>query len=69
MASDQLQAAGIISQLISRPWMCRFYRNAERSFTFAEALTQVKTVVRSLKDLEKIRTVECVSHMTALRHC
>ena len=62
MASDQLQAAGIISQLVSRPWMYRFYRNAERSFTFVDALTQVKTVVRSLEDLEKVLTVDCITH-------
>ena len=38
---DQLQSAGIISQLLSRLWMLRFYRNANRSFTFVEALKQV----------------------------
>ena len=62
MASDQLQAAGIISQLVSRPWMCRFYRNAEKSFTFVEALIQVKNVVCSLKDLETTRTVDSIKH-------
>ena len=45
ITSVQLQAAGIISQLVSRQWMCWFYRNAGRSFIFVEALE--KTGVRS----------------------
>ena len=61
ITSEQLQAAEIISQLVSCPWMCWFYRNAGRTFIFVEALTQVKTVVGSVEDLESddvaIRTV------------
>ena len=41
---DQLQALGIMSQLLSRPWMKRFYRNAKKSFSYMEAFEQVYIV-------------------------
>ena len=41
---DQLQARGTMSQLLSRPWLKLFYRNARKSFTHMEAFEQICTV-------------------------
>ena len=40
-AKDQLQAVAVMSQMISAPWMKRFYRDAETTFTHMEAFDQV----------------------------
>ena len=45
MAHDQFQAAGIMSQVISRPWMKKFYRSAESSYSHMDAFTQVRIYV------------------------
>ena len=41
MAHGQFRAAGILSQVISRPWMKKFYRSAESSYSHMDAFTQV----------------------------
>lgn len=38
---DQLKSVAIFSQLVSRPWMKRFYRGADTSYTHMEAFNQV----------------------------
>ena len=41
MAQDQLQAVGILSQMLSAPWMRRFYRDAKTTFSHMQAFDQV----------------------------
>ena len=38
---DEIKAVAIFSQLVSKPWMKRFYRDAETTFTRMEAFDQV----------------------------
>ena len=44
----QMKAAAIISLILSRSWMKTFYRDGLSSFTHAEALQQVKSVIEKL---------------------
>ena len=37
LAMDEFKAVGIMSRLLSAPWMSRFYRDAEKTFTYVEA--------------------------------
>ena len=41
MTRDQLQAVGMLSQMLSAPWMRRFYRDAQTTFSHMEAFEQV----------------------------
>ena len=41
LAQDQFQALAILSQLLSRPWMKRFYRDAITTYSHFEAFQQV----------------------------
>ena len=51
MAQEQFQALAIFSKILSAPWMRRFYRSAETTYTHMEAFEQVKTVMANLTAL------------------
>ena len=51
MTQKQLQSVAILSQMLSAPWMRRFYRNAATSFTYMDAYKQVQMVLRSINIL------------------
>ena len=46
MTRDQLQAVEMLSQILSAPWMRRFYRDAKTTFSYMEALDQVNLTGR-----------------------
>ena len=46
MTRDQLQAVGMLSQMLSAPWMRRFYRDAKTTFSHMEAFDQVNLTYR-----------------------
>ena len=48
MTQEQLQSVAILSQMLSAPWMRRFYRNAATSFTHMEAYEQVQMVLHNI---------------------
>ena len=48
LAMAEFQAVGIMSRLLSAPWMSRFYRDVERSFSYIQVFQQVKAVIGHL---------------------
>ena len=48
MTQEQIQSVAILSQMLSAPWMRRFYRNAATSFTHMKAYKQVQMVLRNI---------------------
>ena len=55
-------AVGIMSRLLSAPWMSRFYRDAEKTFTYVEAFHQVNDVIDHLARMaaDRCLTVESI---------
>ena len=53
LAHAEFQTVGIMSRLLSAPWMSRFYRNPERSFTYVEAFKQVRHVIMRLTEIHE----------------
>ena len=56
LSHAEFQTVGIMSRLLSAPWMSRFYMNPERSFTYVEAFKQVRHVIMrfaEIRDNEK----------------
>ena len=53
LAHAEFQTIGIMSRLLSAPWMSRFYRNPERSFTYVEAFKQVRHVIMRLTEIHE----------------
>ena len=49
IALTEFRAVGILSRMLSAPWMSRFYRDVDSSFTYVEAFRQIQGVIDKLK--------------------